>query len=320
MTLFSCSTRDEFWTRALEGGIHVLDPEQTDYPDMQSLRAAAYREATTRGLKVATSLVDDRHLMVAAYGGPEKWAPISKAHFKVLMAHFKGDPEKDATVRMAGQRPGQTMPPGAETDLPVFDPTSPFFTDPGAFWVNRTWLPASTWHCPFGPGRPNPLQCVWFPYHEFWELGELSQLQTRREAGTLFPWELRKGFVPPGTDLADRDGWVWTPEDWADLASERAHCTCPMRTDGTLVSCDRSRNHPEGCAFWAAPMPEHDAAAIAAFMDPRAARVPALMDEAEVRMKVLEAEDPDRAAKDMERARRLKKARQVRRYTATYPE
>lgn len=312
MALFLCSTREEFWNRALEGGIHVLDPEHTDYPDMPTLRAAAYREATARGLKVSTSQTDNRHLVIAPYGGPQNWAPVPKERFRSLISHFKVDPNEDSTIRMTGFRPAAgTMPPGAEKNLPSLDPAGSLFVNPGAFWENRTWLPAAEWHCPFGMGKPNPLQCTWFPYKELWELRELSLLQDRREAGTLFPWEQRKGYMPPGTELADAGGWVWTPEDWGDLASERAHCNCHMRTDGSLVSPDNKRDHPPGCFYWEAPMPEDDVAAIIPFMDPRAARVPGLMDEAEARIKVLESQDPDRAVKDGERRNKL--ARKARR-------
>lgn len=302
-------SRQEFWDLAMKGGVHVLDPEYTDYPDMPSLRAAAYREATNRGLKLSTVLVDQGRLLMASYGGPENQPQVTRAQFKVLAGHLKGQ-RGDLTLTMGDQFPQRAeTPQGVEFHLPEIDPEGPLFIDPGNFWEGRQWGPALTWHCPFGPDRPNPQQCTWFPHTEFWELGELTWLQERRESGTLFPWELRQGKVPPGTELSDSSGWVWKPEEWLELASERRYCDCPMRLSGVLINPDNRRDHPDGCAYWKVPAAINDLDNVARFQDPRGLKVPALMDDAEIRMKLLEARDPDRERKIFERTVRQKRQR-----------
>lgn len=228
---------------------------------------------------------------------------------------FTGDPDKDVTVRLApapssspvsldpSVTPGK-LPPA--TNLPAITPSldDPLYTNPGSFWEGRVWEPAAQWQSPYRGDHPvGPQQCTWLPRTEFWDLEDLSWLQERREAGTLYPWELRQGFCPPGTALSETvmlptppngvkkpRGWVWKPDQWLELASERCHCTCDLRLDGTLVD-PGDRDHyvnpddylNDRCRYWGVPEAKKDLKAITPYMDPRAALVPGLMDDAEVR-------------------------------------
>lgn len=296
--------RASFWDEALNGKIQILDYAESDYPDLSSIRAAVYREATNRHVKAQTVVHDEHHLVVAAFGG---MSGLPKIPLRDLRQAVRGATHESspATVRLGagkGVAPERLLIPMAR--LPVIKPSldDPLYTNPGAYWKDRVWEPAAAWVSPYKGDHPvGPQQCIWQPRNEMWDIEDLSWLQDRREAGTLYPWELRQGFCPPGTALSETRNlphphtgvkrpqpWVWQPLDWLELASERCYCTCDMRLDGTLVD-PGDRDHfsdPDGnsCGYWTAPDPEEDIAAITPFMDPRAALVPGLMDEAEARM------------------------------------
>lgn len=287
-----------FLDRILDGSRHVVDLADTDFGAVNGLRTALYREATRRDLQVKVQQAPDGRIIVAAYGGSlGTYAPdlddVDTGQVTVT---------QDPAVGPKGPAP-KSLPPA--TDLPPIEPSlsDPLFTNPGSFWVNRTWEPAAVWVNPFKDHPVGPQQCTWTPKNELWDLEDLSWLQDRRAAGTLYPWELRQGFCPPGTALSHTYTWtdpvtgrlhgepfVWKQEEWLELALERCYCTCDMSRDGSLVD-PGSRDHysdPEGensCPVWTAPDPEDDLATITAFMDPRGALVPGLMDDAEARVR-----------------------------------
>lgn len=279
-----------FLDQVFNGSRHVVDIADTDFGAVNGLRTALYREATKRDLHIKVQQAPDGRIVVQAYGGSFGTYAPDFSDVDTSQATLTQDP----TVGVKAPRPAPRRLEPA-TDLPPIAPGDELFVNPGAFWEGRTWVPASVWVNPFGPGHPNPLQCTWYPYKELWELQDLSDLETRRREGTLMPHELRQGFVPPGTEFSRldvgtfEDGTVvkslqvWNEDDWWELACERHYCTCDMRLDGTLVNPNRLRpDHPLDCGYWEAPEGIDDQETLAPMLDPRALRAPEMIARAEV--------------------------------------
>ena len=283
--------RQLFLDQVLDGNCHVVDLIDTDFGAVNGLRTALYREAARRDLQVKVQQAPGRRTIVQAYGGSLGTYVPDFRDVDTTQVTITQDPDIPPIPPTSAPR---TLPPA--TELPPIAPGDPLFVNPGQFWVNRTWEPAAEWVNPFGENRPNPLQCIWYPYNKLWELGDLSELDSRRMSGTLMPDELCQGFVPPGTAFSypttewyqEEGVWVsvrkpWTQEHWWELACERHYCTCDRRLTNTFVDPDPHRpDHGSGCAYWRAPAGTDEKDKLRPMLDPRALRAQQMIDAARV--------------------------------------
>ena len=280
-----------FLDQVFTGSRHVVDLADTDFGAVNGLRTALYREAARRSLQVKVQQAPDGRVIVQAYGGSLGTYAPDFSDVDTTRVTVTQDPTIGPNTPTSAPR---TLPPA--TELPPIAPGDPLYTNPGQFWVGRTWEPAAEWVNPFGENLPNPLQCIWYPYNKLWELGDLSDLEARRQQGTLMPDELCQGFVPPGTAFSyptmdwdeDKEEWVpvrkpWQQEEWWELACERHYCTCKRRLTNTFVDPDKYRpDHEDGCAYEKAPAGIDEKDKLRPMLDPRALRAQQMIDAAMV--------------------------------------